>query len=985
VRRIGVFLVLALLCAFAPATAHAGVHADRDRDKLFDDLETRLSDSERLPILVALNDDASAARVERITGAVGDLGHVTRLRIVDAFAATATPSQIRALARRTDVAHVEEDAKVVEFGVSAQSAFGVTRAREDIPGLDGSGMVAAVLDSGIDTTIPDLPPSKVIGWKDMVYGRESPYDDTSHGTLVSSVLAGSGAGGAEGRGVAPAASLVGVKVVDNIGMSSLSLIAQGVQWVVENRATYGIDAMNLSIGDPVGCGSGTDVASEAVDAAVAAGIVVVIAAGNHGPANCTVKSPGAAESALTVGAMADTGAGGFSQAFFSSRGPTADGRIKPDVSAAGVNVPMAKPGGGYVASSGTSVATPFTTGTALLMLQANPALTPAQVKQTVMDTAIDWGRPGKDVEYGAGRLDAYAALRAAGAPLAVPPAAPEHRVWSGTLAQGEVATSDVEIADPRFPLAVTMLGPSTGFDLSLRDANGTSVGTMTTQWGPSRQEDITLTAPAPGHYTVRVEASADAGEFVTDISGALAPADSAAPGLTLAELPAATNDDTPGLHGDAETGLGDFPAVVARVLRNGQPVRRLAATPLLGQWSVTVSPPLEPGEYTVEVEQGDSAGNVTRRSHTFTVDTSAPSTPVVAPVTSPQRSRTVSLSGTAEPGAKVSISEGADKLAHVTAAPDSAWAHAAQQVADGAHTYDVTATDAAGNVSAASSVTVTVDTVAPTATLTSAPSGATKLARPTFAFASEAGARFECRIGGAYEDCTSPHTPAALADGAHRFFVRAIDAAGNVGAVVGSAEFTVDTAAPAAPEIVASVSGGDASFQVSGEAGSVLECSVDASAWTACAPAYSGFAPGPHVFESRAIDAAGNVGPVARHDWTVAAPTPPPALNADRTPPAIADPPPVISLTVRRQRLGTVVRGGLSVRVGCSCRATLVLTHRRRVAARRTLSVSETVRTTLKLSAATRRTLARAKRVTLTLSVSAPGAETITRKVTVKR
>ena len=96
--------------------------------------------------------------------------------------------------------------------------------------------------------------------------------------------------------------------------------------------------MNLSIGDPIGCGDGTDVASQAVDAAVAAGIVVVAAAGNSGPANCTIKSPAAAESALTVGAMADTGAGGFSQGWFSSRGPTADGRIKPDISRRGVNV-----------------------------------------------------------------------------------------------------------------------------------------------------------------------------------------------------------------------------------------------------------------------------------------------------------------------------------------------------------------------------------------------------------------------------------------------------------------------------------------------------------------------------------------------------------------------------------------------------------------------------------------------------------------------
>ena len=158
---------------------------------------------------------------------------------------------------------------------------------------------------------------------------------------MSGILAGSGASGPEGRGVAPAASLVGVKVIDSRAQSSLGLIAQGIQWAVENRATYGIDAINLSIGDPTGCGDGTDVASQAVDAAVAAGIVVITAAGNSGPANCTIKSPAAAESAMTVGAMADTGAGGFSHAWFSSRGPTADGRIKPDISAPGVLVVIA--------------------------------------------------------------------------------------------------------------------------------------------------------------------------------------------------------------------------------------------------------------------------------------------------------------------------------------------------------------------------------------------------------------------------------------------------------------------------------------------------------------------------------------------------------------------------------------------------------------------------------------------------------------------
>ncbi len=869
VRRMAVCLVLALLGAIAPATAQADVHADRDRDKLFDDLEPQLTGSGRLPILVSLNDEASTARLDRITEAVGDLGNVTRLRVVDAFAAKATPAQIRALARRSDVAHVEEDSKVVEFGVSAQNAFGVTRAREDIPGLDGEGLVAAVVDSGIDTTIPDLPPSKVIGWKDLVLGRETPYDDTVHGTLVSSVLAGSGAGGAEGRGVAPAAKLVGVKVINQVGQSSLSLIAQGIQWVVENRATYGIDAMNLSIGDPVGCGSGTDVASQAVDAAVAAGIVVVAAAGNAGPANCTVKSPGAVESALTVGAMADTGAGGFSQGFFSSRGPTADGRIKPDISAAGVNVPMAMPGGGYVANSGTSVAAPFTTGTALLMLQANPTLSPAQIKQTIMNTAIDWGRPGKDVDYGAGRLDVYAALRAVGAPLAVPPAVPDHRVWSGTLAEGGVATSDVDIADPRFPLALTMHGPGAGFDLSLRDAGGTNVGTMTTQWGPSRQEDITLNAPAPGHYTVRVEARSGAGDFVVDVSAALAPADAAAPGLTLADLPAATNDDTPSLRGTAGTGLGDFPSVVARVLRDGQVVRRLAAAPLLGQWSIDVTPALAPGAYTVEAEQGDSAGNVTRRSAPFGVDTAAPAAPVINPVTSPQSSRTVALAGTAEANAELTIAEGSSQLADVTAGAGGAWAHALQDVGDGTHTYTVVATDAAGNASTPASLTVRVDATAPQTAIVAAPPSVTSNREPAVSFSADEASTFECRLdgpggtSGTYAACASPVKLAELADGAYQFLVRATDTAGNTDGSPASADFTVDTVLPdtailSGPD--GAVSDTTPTFAFSSEAGATFECAIDGVAHAACANPFTApeLAQGAHTLSVRAVDAAGN-------------------------------------------------------------------------------------------------------------------------------
>jgi serine protease AprX len=881
-------LLLALLLSVSwSGAASATVRADRDHDKVFDSLD--LDGVAPRPVLVALREPATASAVREVEQDVGALSHVTRLRLVDAFSARATPAQIRALARRSDVDHVEDDAVAIPFGVAGQASFGVTRASEDLPDVDGRGLVAAVIDSGIDPTMADLAGAKVVGFKDFVNDRTVPYDDLGHGSLVSGLLAGSGASGPEGRGVAPGASLVSVKVIDSKAQSNLGLIAQGIQWAVENRATYGIDAINLSIGDPVGCGDGKDVASQAVDAAVAAGIVVVTAAGNSGPAGCTIKSPAAAESAITVGAMADTGAGGFSEGWFSSRGPTADERIKPDVSAPGVNVVMVSPTGTIV-GSGTSAAAPFVTGTALLMLQAKPTLKPAEIKDLMERTAIDWGAPGRDNDYGYGRLDAYAALEAAGAPLATPPAVPSHQARSGSLVTGDSATFDVEVADARFPLAVTLNAPSVGFGLALRDSSGTDVGTTTTQPVPSRQRDISLLAPVAGHYTVTVSAPAAAGAFALDVSGSLVPTDTTAPALTVDTLA------TGSVGGTAGGDLGDFPGVVVRVRHAGDVVRRIGTVPILGRWSADFAVP--DGDYTVDAEQGDAAGNVTRTpARALTVDTVAPAAPVVNATV---HGSAVAFSGTAEAGATIEVREGGDLRAKAAVGDDGAWSRELPGVADGAHAYAVSAVDAAGNASAAVIRSVSVDTQGPVVTITGGPDA--------FAFQSS-------------------------------------------------------------------------------EPGAALACRLDGGAWGACATAYAGLPPGPHLLEVRATDLAGNVGPVARSEWTVPAPQPAPSVTP--TPTAVATPPvsqaPALSLTVSRQRLPTVLKRGLSVLVTCTgtCRATLVLMQGKKVIARRT--VSGTVRTTLTLSAASRRALARTRRVSLTLVASAPGAVSVSRRVSLTR
>lgn len=216
------------------------------------------------------------------------------------------------------------------------------------------------------------------------------------------------------------------------GTGSESDVTKAIEWSIANKGLYGIEVLNLSLGGS-GCSDGKDATSVAVDKAHAAGLVVVVAAGNSGPGTCSVGSPAAAAGAMTVGAMADLGQQGFYQDPRSSRGMTADGRLKPDVSAPGVGVTSARAGttGGYVGLSGTSMAAPFVAGVALLMLDANPGLTSEEVNGKIRRTAVDWGRgcpgtltPGPDLDYGSGRLDGYAAIRSAGAPLTVLPRCP---------------------------------------------------------------------------------------------------------------------------------------------------------------------------------------------------------------------------------------------------------------------------------------------------------------------------------------------------------------------------------------------------------------------------------------------------------------------------------------------------------------------------------------------------------------------------------
>jgi len=174
-----------------------------------------------------------------------------------------------------------------------------------------------------------------------------------------------------------------------------------------------VRVINLSLGG-VGPCDGTDALSATCDAAVDQGVMVCVAAGNYGPGASTVGPPGCARKVLTVGASTDQD----TLANFSAHGPTADGRVKPDVLLPGVGIVSCRAQGTsmgtpvdalYTSASGTSMATPHATGFSALLLEAFPNLTPAHLKDRFMNTAISLGL--EPYAQGKGRADAYRAYQ----------------------------------------------------------------------------------------------------------------------------------------------------------------------------------------------------------------------------------------------------------------------------------------------------------------------------------------------------------------------------------------------------------------------------------------------------------------------------------------------------------------------------------------------------------------------------------------------
>lgn len=277
-------------------------------------------------------------------------------------------------------------------------------------GITGKGIAAAVLDTGIYQHEDFMfPANRICCFQDFVNGREAPYDDNGHGTHVSGIIA-SGGFSPEGRriGIAPEAQIAALKVLDSKGSGKISAMLHAIDWLLINYRRYGIRIVNISVGMPVKNWRDPqkDVLVQKVEELWNEGLVVVVAAGNEGPEQYTITSPGVSRKVITVGAMEEsmTQRRGFGRmVHYSGCGPVPGTCVcKPDVIApAGGILSCDNHSRAYKRRSGTSMATPVVTGVIALLLSAQPWLTNLDVKIRLMETGIDCKVPKNRQGWGA--------------------------------------------------------------------------------------------------------------------------------------------------------------------------------------------------------------------------------------------------------------------------------------------------------------------------------------------------------------------------------------------------------------------------------------------------------------------------------------------------------------------------------------------------------------------------------------------------------
>ena len=347
---------------------------------------------------------------------------VAALDNLDLVTARLSADALRSLQGDSRVSYLASDAVVMaagrgehfEHGNGRPSpGVGVVDAEQAWSGATGRGVTVALMDTGI-AQHPDLDDS-VIARMDFVNDGATLLDPSGHGTFVAGLIA---AHGDSFKGVAPEAKLVSLRVLDQKGMGSMHAVLAAFDWLLQHRAAMNIKVLNLSFGAPQRSSYHRELLAGVVESAWFAGVTVVAAAGNEGPAAGTVAMPGADPFVITVGSFADQGTVALNddrESLFSSRGPTRDGFAKPDVLAPGEHIVSlrvpgtaldreaanAAPSGPYARLSGTSASTAMAAGAAADVLEAHRGYSATQVKGALIAGGrriVGTRTPGLDVD-----------------------------------------------------------------------------------------------------------------------------------------------------------------------------------------------------------------------------------------------------------------------------------------------------------------------------------------------------------------------------------------------------------------------------------------------------------------------------------------------------------------------------------------------------------------------------------------------------------
>ncbi len=372
--------------------------------------------------LVGFRERPEAADEAMIRGLGGEV--VRGFDIVPALAVCLPAKAVPAVAQDPRVAYVEEDG--LAYALQDVYPWGVTRVGADVvhaTGDYGEEVHVAILDTGIASTHPDL---HVAGGISFVSGVPSWEDDNGHGTFVAGIV-----GALHNEvgiiGVAPAASLYAVKVLNAQGSGYVSDIVAGIDWA----RTNGTRVVNMSLG------TSTDYATlrAACDNAYASGLLLVAPSGGTG-ASGTVGYPARYESVIACAAIDQNN----QWATFSTIGP------EVELSAPGVQIYSTYGSSGYATMSGTSFSCPHVAGVAALVFSAHPTYTNVLARWAMDATAVDLGTPGRDIYYGYGLVNAPAAIAwVPPTPALTVKVTPDKTVYSGSPVTVTITTS---VADP---------------------------------------------------------------------------------------------------------------------------------------------------------------------------------------------------------------------------------------------------------------------------------------------------------------------------------------------------------------------------------------------------------------------------------------------------------------------------------------------------------------------------------------------------------